>query len=146
MTMKSFHWYVAPRSGRSSRSGECSGAAAGPRLPDEADVLEDEREPDRRDERHQSRLVAQRLVADALDRNVDDHAEEHREEQAHEDRVDLLRRRGARRRRSAERERKHERRRESGIWNEPVVDDSVVWKVPSMKLSPWAKLISSMIP
>ncbi len=34
----------------------------------------------------------------------------------------------------------------SGIWNEPAVTIDWVWNVPSMKLSPWAKLISSMIP
>ena len=36
-------------------------------LPREADVLEDEREADRGDQRREPRLVAERLVADALD-------------------------------------------------------------------------------
>ena len=34
----------------------------------------------------------------------------------------------------------------SGIWNEPSATIDWVWNVPSMKLSPCAKLISSMIP
>ena len=34
----------------------------------------------------------------------------------------------------------------SGIWNEPALTIEFVWNPPSMKLSPWAKLISSMIP
>jgi len=33
-----------------------------------------------------------------------------------------------------------------GIWKEPAVTIEFVWNVPSMKLSPCAKLISSMIP
>jgi hypothetical protein len=94
-------------------------------LPDEADVLEDEREADRRDERHQARLVAQRLVPDPLDAHVDDHAEEHREEEAHEDRVDLLAARRARGRGRPERQREHERRREERDLERAVVDDPV---------------------
>jgi hypothetical protein len=34
----------------------------------------------------------------------------------------------------------------SGIWKLPWLIIDWVWNVPSMKLSPWAKLISSMIP
>jgi hypothetical protein len=34
----------------------------------------------------------------------------------------------------------------SGIWNDPSITSECVWNVPSMKLSPCAKLISSMIP
>ena len=117
--------------------GRMFGSGCGPCvLPDEPDVLEDEREPDRRDERHEPRLVTERLVADALDRNVDDHAEEHREEETREDRVDLLSRRRVGRRRCPEWDREDERRGEEGDLEGPGVDDPVRLERPEHEVVP----------
>ena len=51
----------------------------------QADVLEHERHPDRRDERRQARRVAQPPVGDELDRHVDRAAEDHREHEHRDD-------------------------------------------------------------
>ena len=50
-------------------------------LPDQRDVLEDERHADRRDQRHESGARRERLIGDALDGRVEEPAADHRNDQ-----------------------------------------------------------------
>jgi len=94
----------------------------------EHDVLEDEADPDRRDERRQARGVAQAPVGEPLDHHADDAHDDHRD---------------------GKREEKHAHE-EEGVGDRAekpsVVSNHHDTNEPHMKISPWAKLMSSMIP
>ena len=96
--------------------------------PEQPDVLEDEREADRGDQRRELRRVAKRPVADPLDEDVQ--AAGRRPSQT----ISV----------SEQPEHQPERPgREARPERAPEADDV---NEPIMNTSPWAKLISSMIP
>ena len=91
------------------------------------DVLEDERHADRGDQRRQARCAAERFVGEALDEHAEQAEDAHREQE-----------RGGQ---------DDDQRPTSVIAPEkPRKQEVRLTKAPTMNMSPWAKLMSSMIP
>ncbi len=98
----------ADREQRVLRADQVRDALLGAADPQQADVLEDEREADRGDQRRQLRRVAQRPVAGALDHHVEAAAGDAGDDQRQQQAADQHRRRG----RDPEPERGPERERD----------------------------------